>query len=157
MSKPTKHKLDIFHVLDRISRKDPLFFNNLDEEQQKAFSPLVVMRWLSGTYSPLQIVLLNQLVNHLVFPLGKHKGLLYDLMTICTSGKTQRYVWNKMNSKKSVMPKSVAIIQEYYGYSKKHSLEALPLLTNEDIISHAEDLGKQKDEIRELKKELKSR
>ncbi len=153
-----KYKLDIFKTLDHISKKDVDFFNTLSDEEKKAFQPLIVLRWLSGTSSPRQVYFLNEFVNPVVFSCYTHKELLYNLMTICTSGKSQRYTWRKAFSKKSSsFPESTSVLKEYYGYNTIHALEALPLLTDEDILLYAEQLGRQKEDVTKIKRELKAR
>lgn len=158
MSANNKHKFDIFSVLNNISTKKRNFYQTLTEEEQKAIAPLVVMRWLSGTRSIRQIYFLNELVNPLVFSLSKHKPLLISLMSLCTSGQTQRYAWNKAKSNKTVpYPNTIGVIREYFGYNTSQAKDALPILTAETIIGFAEELGKQPDEIKAIKKELKDR
>jgi len=154
----TKHKLDIFQTLNHISKKDRNFFKDLTDEEKKAFQPLVVMRWLSGTTDARQVYFLNELVNPFVFSMHTHKELIYYLMTTCTSGKSQRYTWNKALSKKSsTTPLSVSVIKDYFNYSTMHAIEALPMLTNDDILEYAEQLGRQKEEMTKIKRELKNR
>lgn len=156
--KKPNRKLDIFQVLDRISTKDTNFYRNLTEEEQKAFVPLVVMRWLSGTSSARQIFFLNELVNPSVFANHQHKELLFYLMTICGPGKKQRYFWNKTVSKKSTStPTAVTVIREYFGYNTLEAAEAMKLLSNDNIMFYAEELGTQPDVLSKLKKELKTR
>ena len=161
MTKPAKkkaHKLDIFQTLTSISRKNQDYYFNLTEEEQKAFQPLVVERWLTGTRDARQVYFINELVNPFVFSLANHKSLLYKLMTVCTSGQSGRYYWNKALSKKSSStPIAISCIKQYYDYNTLHAIEALPLLTNEQILDIAEDLGKQKEDITKLKRELKNR
>lgn len=153
-----KHKLDIFEVLNHVSKKDTTFLTRCDEEQQKAFQPLVVMRWLSGTKDARQIYFLNELVNPFVFNLQRHKQMLYNLMTTCTNGKSQRYYWNKTISKKSSgFPTTISVIREHYKYNTMQAIDVLPLLTDETIIDIADDLGRQKEDISKIKKELKKR
>ena len=153
-----KHKLDIFAVLGRISNKDGNFYRNLNEEERKALAPLVVMRWLSGTRNAQQIYFLNELVNPFVFAMGKHKELLVDLMITCSPGRTQRYFWNKAKSKRTTsVPNTVNVVRDYFGYSSIEAMEALPLLDDEIILWYADELGRQPDEIKLIKKELKSR
>jgi len=154
---PTR-KLDIFKVLNMISTKNAQGYENLSEEEQKGFLPVIVTRWLTGTKNATQIIFINELVNPFVFSLHKHKQLLYQLMTLCGPNKPQRYVWNKTVSNKSTkFPTIVNVIRETYGYSTVQALEALPLLSNDDIMEYAEDLGLQKESITKLKKELKGR
>lgn len=156
--KKVNHKLDIFQVLDNISRKNAEFYRNLTDEEQKALMPLIVARWLSGSSSARQVYFINELVNPHIFALHQHKELLYYLMTVCAPGQRQRYFWNKTLSKKSSStPQAVSVICEYYKYSTQEALDVLPLLSNDDILKYAEDLGRQNDELKQLKKELKSR
>ena len=153
-----KYKLDVFQVLKHTDKKDIHFFSNLTEEEKKAYQPLVVVRWLSGTKDIRQIVFLNELVNKFTFAIPNHKELLYKLMTICTTGKPKKYYWNKTQSKKSSStPTTVSVISEYYGYSTSKAIDAFPILSNDDILSCAEQLGRQKEEITKIKKELKTR
>ena len=156
--KKPNRKLDIFQVLDHISNKDINFYRNLTEEEQKAFMPLVVMRWLSGTSSARQIYFLNELVNPHIFTSHQHKELLFYLMTVCAPGKKQRYFWNKTLSKKSTAtPTAVSVIREYFGYNTLEAIDAMKLLSNDNIMLYAEELGTQTDQLSKLKKELKGR
>jgi len=153
-----EYKFDIFKVLERLSVKDREYFLKMTEEDKKAIQPLVLMRWMSGTSEARQVFFLNEIINPFVFPLNKHKQLLLDLLEICGSGKTRRYIWNKAkNNKKTNTPKSIELIKEYYGYSTLQAKEAMTLLTDDDIMQFAWHLGKQPDEIKLISKELKSR
>lgn len=153
-----EYKLDLFNFLNNISRKNEKFYRTLSEEEIKEISPLIIMRWLSGTKDARQIYFLNELVNPFVFTLGNHKELLVDLMTLCTSGRQQRYNFNKAKTKKTTKaPKTVEVIKEYFQYNMIDALEVMPMLSNDDIISFAEQLGRQPPEITAIKKELKTR
>lgn len=154
----TKYKFDIFKILERLSVKDRDFFTKMTDEDKKALQPLVLQRWMSGTSEARQIFFLNEIVNPLVFPLTKHKQLLLDLLEICGSGKTRKYFWNKAkNNKKTSTPKTIELIKQYYGYSTLQAKDAMPLLTDDDIMNFAWYLGKQPDEIKLINKELKLR
>lgn len=153
-----QYKLDLFNFLNNISQKNEKFYKTLSDEEIKEISPLIMMRWLSGTKDARQIFFLNELVNPFVFNLSKHKELLIDLMTLCTTGRSQRYQFNKIKNKRTTrMPKVTVTIKEYFGYNTADALNVIPILSNEDILSFAEDLGKQKPEITIIKRELKTR
>lgn len=154
----TKYKLNIFDVLGKLSKKNSAFYDNLSDEEQKALQPLVVMRWLSGTSSMRQVFFLNELVNHLIFELTDHKKLLVQMLSVCTDGNFTKYQWKKTLSKKgSSMPVSTGVIKEYFTYTTVQAKESMPMLTDDDIIDYADQLGRQPDDIKTIKKELKTR
>lgn len=153
-----QYKLDIFKLLNNISNKKYEYYKQLSEDEVKAFQPLVVMRWLTGTKDPAQVYFINELVNPLVFNLDKHKHLLYNMMAISSTGGTSRYQWKKAKSKKSTKSPTVTkVVQDYYNYSSSDAADVLPLLSDEDILSFAQELGRQPDDIKLIKKELKLR
>lgn len=153
-----KYAIDIFKILEKLNQKDRKFFEELPEEDLKSLHPLVLMRWMSGTQDARQVFFLNELVNGMVFPLTKHKQLLLKLLMISGPGKFRRYSWTKAKGKKtSNTPKTLAMVKQAYGYSTNHALDALKILSNEQILQMAEDLGKQPDEVREISKEIKGR
>ena len=150
------YKLDIFATLDQINHKRPFFYENLTEEERKGFLPVVVMRWLSGTSSPLQVILLNEVVNPFVFSLVNHKDLLYKLMTVCAV-KPQRYRWLKAGGRKHPHKHSIEVIKRHYQYSTQQASDVFSLLSNEDIVGFAEQQGLQKEDLTKIKTELKDR
>ena len=149
-----EYKVDIFDVLNRISCGEKDIWEKFSDEERKAISPLIVMRWLSGTSNQRQIVYLNTLVNHLIFVLAKHQDLLFKLMASCTDKRPARYQW--IGQKKAGPSKKLTIkaIQQYYGYSQREANSVAHLLVKDDIIQMSESLGWEKDEITKLKKEL---
>jgi hypothetical protein len=149
--------LDIFNLLSNISTKRREHFDALTEQELKEMQPYVVMRWLTGTFDAQQIYFINELVNPFVFEL-RDKRLLYYLLTIAAAGKNQRYKWIKPASRKGTgLSTTMLVIKKTYNYTTKQATEVLPILTNEQIMQHAEDLGLQKEEIAQLRKELKTR
>jgi hypothetical protein len=114
----------------------------------------VVARWLSGTKSKQQVFLLNELVNPYIFALHKHPTLLFNLMTVCTSGKPQRYRYIKSNARTSTTPISIKVIQQYFGYSSKDATKTLGIFDKLELVDMAEELGWQDVELNKLKLEL---
>lgn len=148
--------LNLFDALGKISTKQRKYYETLSEEERKEFLPVVLMRWLSGTSDARQIYFINEIVNPFVYSLHKHKELLAALMSVSTSGVSQRYSWLKANSKKSTnTPVIVELIKEYYRYTTSQAIDVLPLLEEADILGYASELGRQPDEIAKIKKEMK--
>lgn len=148
-------KLDIFKLLGRLDKGDYHVWEKLSDEERKGFSSLVTMRWMSGTSDARQVVFLNELVNPMIFNLSDHPELQMKLLAIASSKQNKRYKWLSMKTTRKVKPKILNVIKEYLEYSSKDAEEASVLISNEDIISMAEELGYQPDEIKNIKKELK--
>lgn len=149
--------LDIFVLLEQIDKKNYNIWENLTEEQRKEFSPLVVMRWMAGCTDPFQLILLNEIANILVFPLGDKKEQLLLLLTACSNGKTKRYKWLNYKVSSSKKKKhAINLIAQHYSLSLREAEDSFRLFSSDDIMQLAELQGLQKDELAELKKELKT-
>lgn len=148
------HKLNIFQVLKEIDKKNVNFLSSLSTEDQKLFVPVVVTRWLTGTQHKQQVFLINELVNPYVFALYKHPKLLFNLMTVCSSGKTQRYQYAKNNNSHSNKPTTIKTLQQYFGYSFKEAKRYVGILPPNELIEMAEELGWQQQDLNKLRTEL---
>ena len=161
VAKKRKYKLNLWPFLDSISYKNVNYYDTLTVENLKEFSPYVVMRWLSnGTPSEQarQICFLNEFVNPYAFELQKHKKLLYNLMSVCTTGTKQNYKFLPAKPQRiTEFPMSVDLVKREFDYSSRDAAKVLVLLTDENIIGMGENYGLQKAEIAALKKELKKR
>lgn len=151
------YKLDIFDVLRNINGNEFNFYAALDEQQQKAFVPVVVLKWMLGTANAKHLQRLNNRANRYVFPLHAHKELLYHLLCTVTTGKDVRYKYIKTaTANKGSKPVSLGVIEEYYRYSSRHALDVLPLFEKDDILDMATFLGRQLDDVTKIKNEYKA-
>jgi len=150
-----EYKLDVFKTLEHIAKKDYKFWDTLTDEQIKGFQPLVVQQWMCGVDDGLQIFLVNTVVNNAVFQLSNHKQLLFQLMCAASTTK-QRCKWTKKKPL-SNFPKALKVLSEYTGDAKKICKDYFFAYTNEEIVLMCEELGYQKKEIADLKRELKKR
>lgn len=148
-------KLDIFNLMSRLDSGEKDIWNTLTDDEKKGFSALIIMRWMSGCTDFRQIMYLNTFVNETLFTLSKHPELLMQLLSVSSSKTPKRYQWiGVKGNKKNKNELKVQVISEYYGYTNREARHALPLLTNEDILEYAGELGYQKEQIQMLKKEL---
>ena len=157
MASEKTYKLDLFGLLSKLDKKQFHIWNNYNESERKEISPLIVMRWLSGTSDKRQIVFLNEIVNKVVFNIGDHKELLLKLLAVANSGVPRRYYWMAQKSsasEKRGAKRSVAALEQYYQCSPKEAKEYLKILEKEDVIEICEALGMQKDEIQLVKREF---
>ena len=85
-------KLDIKRELSAVDRKDYSFYDNLTDEERKAFSPYVLMRYTANVQSDRDIQewfleTTNDYVNKNHWDLSKnHKGLLWKLFAATGAG-----------------------------------------------------------------------
>jgi len=149
----TKHKLDVFKILGQLNNKDVNHYSELPEDLQKTVHPLLLQRWLSGTSSARQIMMLNEISNPYIFSLYKHKDLLWKLLTVTTPGHFCRYTWTSQKQNSDKRPVATSIVKEYYKYSSKHAQDAVKLLSYDHILALAQELGRQQDDLTKLKKE----
>lgn len=148
-------KLDIFDLLSRLNNpKAGDIYSQLSDDEKKGFAPLVGMRWMSGTSDERQIMMLNEFANPSIFTLGKHPHLLMQVLQACSSKTPKRYQWIGIKSKKKNV-ETLKVIQEYYEMSAREARMMNPLPPEAEIISMAEELGWDKDDMNKLKKEFK--
>lgn len=150
-------KLNIFHILERIDRRDVEYYQKLTDAEKKQVVPYVLMQWMTGTSDKNQIILINEVVNKRIFSLYKHPELLVYLLMACSDGRKKHYSWKKHQSKQYKFPKALAVMKEATGYSTIRMSESLHVYSNEDILQYASELGHQSDFIKELKTELSKR
>ncbi len=112
------------------------------------------MRWMSGTTDQRQIVFLNEVLNVVMFPLGSKKELLLKLMMVCSSGNKKRYSWISYKTGEKKKKKSVELIASHYNLSLREAEDTLKLFSVEEILELGESYGMQKDELKDLKKEM---
>ena len=149
------NKPDIFNVLNRIDSCDREYFNSLTEDQKKSLSPYVLMLWMNGCRSPIQTLLLNGIVNELVFELpAGHNDLLYKLLMAASDGKRKNYKWVKRKTNNKKYATCVDILKRRYQCSTRAALEYMQVLDYETIAGYACDLGEQDDTLKKIKKEL---
>ena len=124
-------KLDISRELNAVNRRDHNFYKNLTEEEQKAFSPYILMRYVSNPQTDpdtYEFVLerVNDLVNINHWTLSKgHKHLLWELFASCGVGVNLRYTYLKANTKEKAKTMSV----DYFIFGHRHY--AIDLKINE--------------------------
>lgn len=145
--------LDLFWLLGQLDQHKPDIFAGLTPEQQKEVSCYMVLRWLSGTDNPEQIIELGTIGTSCVFELGQHPELLLQVLAACTRDGTKRYRWLpwKGIAKDS---KGLELVMTQWNLSASQAKEALKVLTTDDLIAIAEGQGMQPAEVKALKKEL---
>lgn len=149
-------KVDIFELLQHIDDFDVNYIESLTPEEKKTIAPYLVMMWMGGCNSPLQVRLVNSLLNSTVFEIpSSHSDLLLKLALIASDGKRKRYKWIKRKNTNKKYSTAVSVLRRHYHCSTETALSYIPLLSYNDVAEIAMELGEQDDVLKKIKKEMK--
>ena len=118
-------------ILPAMDRKDRDFYDNLSDEEKKAFSAFLMLRYMSTVSSNAEmehyyIASTNHFANKHMFDLAKHPKLQWLLLTAASPGiGAQRHIWLKQKPK----PKAAT------STSVKTLLELFPTMKENDVIT----------------------
>ena len=155
-----KERVDIFKVLSNLDLKQHQPVLQMTPDERKQLSPYILMRWMSGVRDPIQINRVNDRVNRIIWNLPKdpggegHDNLLVMLLSSCGNGKSQRHNWVQPKVSKKNQNIVLEVISASFGYSRRESAGVVELLSRDQILKLAEDLGYDDDVIKKLEKEL---
>lgn len=142
---------DLFEQIKHIEKGD-LDFNQLSVEEQKEINPYMLLKWMSYTSDPKQILHMNALVNPKVFALYKHKALSYKLLVSASSGKHYHYKWLKRGNKNSSAV--VNMISDAHNCGIRDAIEILDLYSKEELLDLCSEMNYDKAEADKVKKEI---
>ena len=148
-----RDSFDLFALLGQLNKRNLQAYDQLTDEGKKAAHPLVIMRWLSGTSDPAQIIRINEFANKYVFSLGTEKPLLFKLLAASCTGRSSRSQWIKGPGSGSTKL-TVEAIKARYNCSSREAEMYLGSLDASDVLQCAEDAGWDKDQLKKLQTEL---
>ena len=154
--KKKEYKLDLKEVLAAIDRNDKKYYSKLTPEEQKAYSPFVLLRFMSslGDQSPnikWAILATNDLVNLGFWSLSSHPELQHLLFCVTGLGRNQYRPWIAPNSKKNKNKKIIEFWENLYPGINDDEIDILNLeYTVEEFKEFAIDSGVDKSEIKDL-------
>ena len=108
-------------VMLAIDKKDRTFYNRLTDEQKKAFSAWMMMRYCSsvqGRHAEDYIYLTNELVNFQFMEVSKHPELQWLLLSLCGSGKVQFHPYLKPPNARKKKDKVFEFVYAIYPHMK---------------------------------------
>jgi hypothetical protein len=123
-------KLDIGRELRGVNDRNHDFYKNLTDEEKKAFSPYLLMRYVSNPQvdtESYEFILnrVNNLVNINHWTLSKgHKPLLWELFASCGLGMPVKYTYLKASSKEKAN-KIEKLLEELYPAMKLSDIKVL--------------------------------
>ena len=137
-----------------IDKKQKNWYNNLTDEQQKAFSAWMMMRYASscqGANAAHYIYMVNELVNRDFSDVYKHPELHWKLFSICGSGKKEYHPYIKPPTSKKKKDRVAEWIADRNPTLKYDEIELLMSLnTVDDLKQMARDSGLDDKNIKEI-------
>lgn len=122
-------------VMTAIDKKDRGFYSRLTDEQKKAFSAWMMMRYASsvqGRNAAQYLFMVNELVNKNFSDVSKHPELQWLLLSACGSGKVEFHPYIKPPNSKKKRDKVSEFIYSIYPDLKRDDLELLLTLNSRE-------------------------
>jgi hypothetical protein len=122
-------------VMSAIDKKDRGFYNRLTDEQKKAFSAWMMMRYASsvqGRNAAHYLFMVNELVNKNFSDVSKHPELQWLLLSAAGSGKVEFHPYIKPPNSKKKKDKVSEFLSSIYPHFKSDEIEMLLLLNSKE-------------------------
>jgi len=137
-----------------IDRKNRSWYDKLNDEQKKAFSAWMMMRYASsvqGGNAASYLFMVNECVNKNFMDLSKHPELQWLLFTLCGSGKKEFHPYIKPPTSRKKKNKVAEWLSEQYPLMKADEINMLMEINDtEDLKMLATEAGMTDKEIKEL-------
>jgi hypothetical protein len=148
---PKQTKYSLFDFLNVINSANLKKFEGLSETDKKTNPPFLINQWLSGVLDKRQIQCLNHIVNPLIFSFYHHPDLLYKLMMASCTGGDKRFNYPKKKKKENISTE-LGLIRKYYQCSLTEAKQYQTLLSKDDIMEIAQEMGEDEEVIKKLSK-----
>ena len=154
-AKPKKAPaIELKDVMNAVDRKNRGFYLNLTDEQRKAFSAWMMMRYASsaqGNAGAHYLFMVNELVNKNFSDVSKHPELQWLLMSACGTGKPEFHPYIKPPNGRRKKDKVSEFLSSIYPLLKQDELDLLQTLNSrDDLKGLAEAHGLSDKEIAEI-------
>jgi uncharacterized protein YidB (DUF937 family) len=156
----TIDKLNIKNEMAQFDHKNRNFYDELNEEERKKFSPFLMIRWGSsvGGNADMQAYYLmscNERLNKNFFDINttQHKKLQWLLATTISPGMGNQYhSWLSLKKKESSNNKAFKFLRGLYPHMKEDDISLMVSINSAaDLKQLAKDMGMEQSQI---KKEL---
>ena len=136
-----KPQIPLKDVMSAIDKKDKTFYNKLTDEQKKAFSAWMMMRYCSsvqGRDAANYIYMTNELVNYQFSEVSKHPELQWLLLSACGVGKIQFHPYLKPPNSRKKKNKIFEFIYGIYPHMKAEDINnMIDINTKEELTEFA--------------------
>lgn len=154
MAEKKPPQIPISTMMKALDQGNTSFYDSLNKDQRKAFSPWLAMRWASNVrsndYAPYYIMMTNEWCNVDFATTSKHPELFWKLLTLSGLGPVQdhKFISPPKKAKKSKVQKFLSDIYPSYSPRDIEMLEKINTL--DEIKELAQSHGYDKKEIKDL-------
>ena len=149
-----KPQIPLAEVMKAIDKKDRQWYTRLTDEQKKAFSAWMMMRYAStvrGKHDIDYLYLVNECVNRNFSDISKHPELQWLLFTVCGVGKPQNHEYIKPPNTRKKKSKVQSAVSDMFPHLKKDELDLFMQINSADEIKeYFSSAGMQDKEIKEI-------
>ncbi len=149
-----KPQIPLADVMLAIDRKRRDWYHGLTDEQVKAFSAWMMMRYASsvqGGNAASYLFMVNECVNKNFSDLSKHPELQWLLFTLCGSGKKEFHPYIKPPTSRKKKNRIAEWLSELYPLAKSDEVDLIIKLNDKaDLKNLALENGMSDREIKEL-------
>lgn len=149
-----KPQIPISSMMKALDQGNMNFYEGLNKDQRKAFSPWLSMRWASNVrskdYCPHYLIMVNEWCNVDFSTVSKHPELFWKLLTLSGLGPIQdhKFIPPPKKAKKSKVQKFLSDVYPSYSIRDLEMLEQINTL--DEIKALAQSYGYDKKEIKDL-------
>lgn len=144
--KSTSPRLHIANEMRCMDLKDRGFYDSLDDEEKKKFSPFLMIRWGSSVeersdMEQFYVMAVNEHLNKHFFAINRHPKLQWLCATaVSPACGPQKHVWIPPGGKKHSRNEHVKKLAQLFPHYKQQDLELLiQLNTDDDIRQYLQD------------------
>jgi len=149
-----KPQIPLKDVMAAIDKKDRGFYNRLTDEQKKAFSAWMMMRYCSsvqGRDAANYIYMTNELVNYQFMEVSKHPELQWLLLSACGTGKIGFHPYLKPPNSRKKKNKVFDFISNIMPHMKAEDIDNLiNLNTVDELKEYAREHGYDDKSIKDI-------
>ena len=149
-----KPQIPLADVMLAIDRKRRDWYDGLNDEQVKAFSAWMMMRYASsvqGSNAASYLFMVNECVNKNFSDLSKHPELQWLLFTLCGSGKKEFHPYIKPPTSRKKKNRIAEWLSEMYPLAKSDEIDLIMELNDKtELRELALENGMTDKEIKEL-------
>jgi hypothetical protein len=149
--------IELSRILTALDKKDRNFYDSLDDEEKKSFSPYLILKYASAIqgnadFYEYYLHATNMRVNKNFFEVQKDKKFAWLLLTTVSPGLgVQRHEWVNTKKKEGSDNKVVKFLRNIYPDAKESDIQTLKqILKRSDLDDLARQHGLNDSEIKSL-------